>query len=166
MPQVRANLVIGSNGMSTLAGSSRGLSSPADREKFQQLRRESDVILIGGSTYRNEPYSKCPLPLYVSTRAYHAISTKVSFFNLSPAELVKKAKSDGYKEILIEGGVSFLSELIANSLIDEFHLTRSLHFGDQHFFDEVDLKKNYNLITRSNLGPDCFEIWEKIIPQQ
>ena len=40
-----ANLVIGSNGMSTLAGSSRGLSSPADRARFHQLRQAAEAIL-------------------------------------------------------------------------------------------------------------------------
>ena len=162
MPLIRANLVIGLNGMSRKAGSSRGLSSPADRARFHELRRDADVILIGGSTYRNEPYSKSSLPLYVATRANLAKVGKVSFFNLSPADLINQAKLDGFKKILIEGGVNFLLEPIKFSQIDELYLTRTQVLGDSDKFDETDLHKNYKLTRETVEGIDRFEIWERI----
>lgn len=162
MPLIRANLVIGLNGMSRKAGSSRGLSSPADRARFLELRRDADVILIGGSTYRDEPYSKCPLPLYVATRAKSANVGKVTFFNLSPAELINQAKLDGFKKILIEGGVNFLLEPIKSSQIDELYLTRTQVLGDSDKFDENNLRDNYKLTGETIEGIDRFEVWERI----
>ena len=157
-----ANLVIGSNGMSTLAGSSRGLSSPADRARFHLLRQKAEVILIGGSTYRSEPYSKCPLPLYISTRGVQNEVGKSKFLNLSPAELIEKAREDGFKKLLVEGGVHFLSELIKDALLDEFFLTRSIKLGDGNFFSETQLKLKYKVVSESNDGGECFQIWERI----
>ena len=162
MPLIRANLVIGFNGMSRKAGSSRGLSSPADRARFHELRSDADVILIGGSTYRNEPYSKSSLPLYVATRANSANVGKASFFNLSPVDLINQAKLDGFKKILIEGGVNFLLEPIKFSQIDELYLTRTQVLGDSDKFDETDLHKNYKLASETIEGIDRFEVWERI----
>jgi riboflavin biosynthesis pyrimidine reductase len=161
-----ANLVIGSNGMSTLAGSSRGLSSPADRARFHQLRQAAEAILIGGSTYRNEPYFKCPLPLYISTRGVEKEVGKAKLLNLSPVELISKASEDGYTKLLVEGGASFLSNLIKEALIDEFYLTRSSKLGDGNFFSEIDLQKNYRVASELNDGSDCFQIWERINQQR
>jgi riboflavin biosynthesis pyrimidine reductase len=161
-----ANLVIGSNGMSTLAGSSRGLSSPADRARFHQLRQAAEAILIGGSTYRNEPYFKCPIPLYISTRGVEKQIGKAKFLSLSPVELISKANEDGYSKLLVEGGASFLSDLIKEALIDEFYLTRSSKSGDGNFFSETDLQKNYRVGSESNNGGDCFQIWGRINQQR
>jgi riboflavin biosynthesis pyrimidine reductase len=161
-----ANLVIGSNGMSTLAGSSRGLSSPADRARFHQLRQAAEAILIGGSTYRNEPYFKCPLPLYISTRGVEKEVGKAKLLNLSPVELISKAREDGYTKLLVEGGASFLSNLIKEALIDEFYLTRSIKLGDGNFFGETYLQKNYRVVSESNDGGDRFQIWVRINQQR
>jgi riboflavin biosynthesis pyrimidine reductase len=161
-----ANLVIGSNGMSTLAGSSRGLSSPADRARFHQLRQAAEAILIGGSTYRNEPYFKCPLPLYISTRGVEKEVGKAKSLNLSPVELISKAREDGYTKLLVEGGASFLSNLIKEALIDEFYLTRSIKLGDGNFFSEIDLQTNYGVVSELNDGGDCFQIWGRINQQR
>lgn len=161
-----ANLVIGSNGMSTLAGSSRGLSSPADRARFHLLRQKAEAILIGGSTYRNEPYSKCPLPLYISTRGVENEVGKAKLLNLSPVELITKARDDGYTKLLVEGGASFLSDLIKKALLDEFYLTRSSKFGDGNFFSETKLQENYRVVSEYNDGSDCFQIWERINQQR
>jgi riboflavin biosynthesis pyrimidine reductase len=161
-----ANLVIGSNGMSTLAGSSRGLSSPADRARFHQLRQAAEAILIGGSTYRSEPYSKCPLPLYISTRGVEKEVGEAKLLNLSPVELISKARDDGYTKLLVEGGASFLSDLIKEALLDELYLTRSSKLGDGNFFRETELQKNYRVVSESIDGGDCFQIWERVNQQQ
>ncbi|MEQ3552377.1 dihydrofolate reductase family protein [Pseudonocardia nematodicida] len=47
-------------------GTSRGLSTPADRELFRRLRRATDVVLVGAGTARAEDYRgvrrRRPLP--------------------------------------------------------------------------------------------------------
>jgi riboflavin biosynthesis pyrimidine reductase len=162
MRRVRANLVVGSNGMTTYRGSSKGLSSSEDRARFHELRSASEVILIGGSTFRNEPYSKCPLPLYISSRGSNLKGENVHSFNLSPSKLLAKAFNDGYKEILIEGGVQFLSGLFDKTMIDEFHLTRSDIEGDGDKFDETSLSAKYKLLSQSIANTTKFEVWVPI----
>lgn len=162
MRRVRANLVVGSNGMTTYEGSSKSLSSSEDRARFHEIRSTSEVILIGGSTFRNEPYSKCPRPLYISSRGSNLKGEKVHSFNLSPSELLAKAISEGYKEILIEGGVQFLNGLIDKALIDEFHITRSEIAGDGNKFDETSLGAKYKLLSQSTSNKTKFEVWVPI----
>jgi riboflavin biosynthesis pyrimidine reductase len=63
--RITANLVIGADGATVLEGSSKALSSQADRSRFHALRERASTILIGGNTARNEPYAKTPVPLVI-----------------------------------------------------------------------------------------------------
>ena len=67
--RVLANLVLGSDGSTTLDGSSKALSSASDRKRFHELRTLASAILIGGNTARTEPYASTPVPLVVVTRS-------------------------------------------------------------------------------------------------
>jgi len=62
-----ANLIVGKDGSTTVAGSSTPLSTDEDRRRFHQLRTDADLILIGGNTARREPYKRTPIPLYILT---------------------------------------------------------------------------------------------------
>src|SRR5881397_819090 len=53
---VRANFVVSTDGATTVAGVSAGLSSPADRDLFHVLRSLCDVVLVGATTARRENY--------------------------------------------------------------------------------------------------------------
>lgn len=59
-PWLRANMVAGADGAATIGGTSRGLSSPADRRLLQLLRGLADVIVVGASTVRRERYGAVP----------------------------------------------------------------------------------------------------------
>ena len=83
-------------------------------------------------------------------------------FRSSPSNLINQAKLDGFKKILIEGGVNFLLEPIKFSQIDELYLTRTHVLGDSDKFDETDLHKNYKLTGETVEGIDRFEIWERL----
>ena len=159
MSRVRANLLVGGNGMTTLAGSSRPLSNAADRRRFHTLRESAGAIAIGGSTYRNEPYSKSSIPLYVSTRSQGLTGVNARFLNLSPFELVKLALSENARDLLVEGGVNFLSELIEREAIDELNITRVQKDGDGYPFDEAQLERHYQLVSSEKSGDTVFELW-------
>ena len=159
MPFVRANLVTGRNGATTKGGSSRPLSDSRDRKKFHELRQQAQVILIGGSTYRNEPYSKASLPIYIATRGHHSETENTKFYSLAPAELIAEAIKDGFEQILIEGGVNFISDLISKKLIDEIHLTRAQDSGDGDFFDFGALTNSYRLFSTEDEDGTIFEVW-------
>ena len=164
MVRVRANLVVAGNGMTTLNGSSRPLSNPEDRRRFHALRKASSAVAIGGSTFRSEPYSKCPLPLFVATTDRDLAGELSSaqerkFLNLSPLELVKFALKQIDGALLIEGGVSFLRELIQAEIIDELQITRVETHGDGHPFDDLLLQKHYRLLSSEDSYQSKFEIW-------
>lgn len=159
MSRVRANLIVGKNGMTALAGSSRPLSNPEDRKRFHALRRSASAIAIGGSTFRSEPYAKSPIPLYVSTRGEVLSSANVQFHNLSPLDLVELALAENDGVILIEGGVNFLDELIKAEVIDELNITRVEKDGDGFPFSDTELVRHYRLEKNEKSGDTVFELW-------
>ncbi|MGB3412909.1 MAG: dihydrofolate reductase family protein [Microthrixaceae bacterium] len=57
-PWVMANMVMSADGAYASSGTSRGISSDADREVFHLLRSASDVILVGAGTARTERYRR------------------------------------------------------------------------------------------------------------
>ena len=59
---VRADMVVSVDGAAVVAGSSRALSTPADRVVFRTLRALSDVVLVGAGTARAEAYGAARRP--------------------------------------------------------------------------------------------------------
>jgi riboflavin biosynthesis pyrimidine reductase len=157
---VRANLLVAANGATTFEGNSRKLSPKSDRERFHELRRQADILLIGGNTFRNEPYLGLYIPVYVSTRSPNRPdkSPNLEFFQLSPTQLVAHVRKK-FHSILVEGGASFLSELIENLAIDELLITRVKRTGDDNYFDEELLATNYRLNSHSEAEGAIFENW-------
>ena len=55
-PWVMANVVASADGATALAGESRDLSGPADREVFHALRAIADAVMAGAATVRADRY--------------------------------------------------------------------------------------------------------------
>ncbi len=161
-PEVKtmANILLARNLATSLGGSSRELSPKSDRIRFRQIRTLAKAILIGGQSYRNEPYSKLSLPLYISSRTLNegAVGNKF-IFNQDPAWLINRALLEQGYPVLIEGGVNFISSLIAESQIDLLYITRVNQDGDGHFFDESNLLKNYQRQSIEDIDGASFESW-------
>ena len=162
VPQVKtmANILLARNLATSLGGSSRALSPKSDRIRFHQIRTLAKAILIGGQSYRNEPYSKLSLPLYISSRTLNEGAAGNKFiFNQDPAWLINRALLEQGYPVLIEGGVNFISNLISESLIDLLYITRVNQDGDGHFFDESQLLKNYQRQSIEDIDGASFESW-------
>ena len=161
-PEVKtmANILLARNLATSLGGSSRELSPESDRIRFHQIRTLAKAILIGGQSYRNEPYSKLSLPLYISSRTLSEGASDSQFiFNQEPAWLIKRALLEQGCPVLIEGGVNFISSLLTQSLIDLLYITRVNQDGDGHFFDESQLLKNYERRSIETIDGASFESW-------
>ena len=161
-PEVKtmANILLARNLATSLGGSSRALSPKSDRIRFHQIRTLAKAILIGGQSYRNEPYSKLSLPLYISSRTLNEGAAGNKFiFNQDPAWLINRALLEQGYPVLIEGGVNFISNLIAESQIDLLYITRVNQDGDGHFFDESQLLKNYQRQSIEVIDGASFESW-------
>ena len=158
--KVMANILLARNLATSLGGSSRALSPESDRIRFHQIRRLAKAILIGGQSYRNEPYSNLSLPLYISSRTLAEGASGSQFiFNQEPAWLIKRALLEKGSPVLVEGGVNFISSLITQSLIDLLYITRVNHDGDGHFFDESNLLNNYQRQSIESIDGASFESW-------
>lgn len=161
-PEVKtmANILLARNLATSLGGSSRELSPKSDRIRFRQIRTLAKAILIGGQSYRNEPYSKLSLPLYISSRTLNEGAAGNKFiFNQDPAWLINRALLEQGYPVLIEGGVNFISSLIAESQIDLLYITRVNQDGDGHFFDESQLLENYQRQSIEDIDGASFESW-------
>jgi riboflavin biosynthesis pyrimidine reductase len=137
MPVV-ANIVLGKDGATTSKGNSAPLSSGADRERFHQLRKATDLIVIGGETSRREPYRKTPAPLAVVSRrellSGTAAENPQAFLirgGIGPALLELQSK---YTSILLECGARLLSEALALNLIDDLYITQTNTAGEGPYF--------------------------------
>jgi len=159
-----ANFLIGANGATTLSGSSSALSSPRDRERFHALRSQVRAIVIGGNTFRGEPYRKSLLPLYVATRSTNdelkARNPEAIFLHLSPREITQRALQEAGAPILIEAGANFISPLLRETLINRLFLTRSNRDGDGDFYAIDDDLSSYQLTGVEEFPEERFEIWE------
>jgi len=137
-----ATIVVGSDGSSTLRGSSTEVTSAADRATFLQRRRTVDCIIIGGNTARNEPYSKTPVPLVIVSKQAHPHLPKAHVWNLDPKDAVDKARKEFGENILIEGGASFISYLLDHNSVDVLELSVTPANGGA---DILDYKKYLSL---------------------
>jgi riboflavin biosynthesis pyrimidine reductase len=151
--EVIASLVVGSNGATSLAGRSKGLRTPEDRERFLALRRSADLgaIVVGSATAAVEPYQQTPHPLFIYKRAS----------GVSPAEFLRELRGKISGAILCEGGVTFIHQLLEDDALDLLHLTRAPIAGDGHFLNFSLITKRMSLISREVEGETTFEKYER-----
>jgi riboflavin biosynthesis pyrimidine reductase len=167
---VTANLIVGKDGSTSISGSSTPLSTQEDRERFQALRLKNDLILIGGNTARREPYKKTPIPLYILTHTKVRLQPKNQLakqFSLSIKEMISEIgnKFEGGKEVinlLVEAGPGLLTQMISDSLIDQFYLTINLELTGDNQISISDLTRSFELVESEIVGSCEFRIYKKL----
>ena len=168
---VSANLIVGVDGSTTANGSSIGLSNDEDRQRFHQLRGESDLILIGGNTARREPYKRTPIPLYILTHSKVKLQPKNQLakqFQLTPKQLLEEvgSKFESTSELpiklLVEAGPKLLLEMISQSLVDHLYLTVSLNKKGENKVDINELTKDFRLVRNETKKDYEFRYYEKL----
>ena len=153
LPTVLASLVVGSNWASTLGGTSRGLRTSEDRERFLALRNSPNIgaIIVGSASALVEPYQKSPHPLFVYSRSSA----------VTPGEFINQVRRKISGSILCEGGVTLLHHLLSENCIDQFHLTRAPALGDGHYFDIELLRASMSLSASEVVNGTTFEKYER-----
>ncbi len=167
---VTANLIVGKDGSTSISGSSTPLSTQEDRERFQALRLKNDLILIGGNTARREPYKKTPIPLYILTHTKVRLQPKNQLakqFSLSIKEMISEIgnKFEGGKEVinlLVEAGPGLLTQMISDSLIDQFYLTINLELTGDNQISISDLTCSFELVESEIVGCCEFRVYKKL----
>lgn len=158
---VLANLVLGSDGSTTLDGSSKALSSATDRKRFHELRAQASAILIGGNTARSEPYATTPVPLAVITRSGDIPESvrgnpKAQIWELDPISAIKKAGEEFGGNILVEGGINLVQELLIANQIDELYLTLSKKSGGENVYDLSALTRDFTVESSEKIDGETF----------
>ena len=167
---VTANLIVGKDGSTSISGSSTPLSTQEDRERFQALRLKNDLILIGGNTARREPYKRTPIPLYILTHTKVRLQPKNQLakqFSLSIKEMISEigSKFESGKEVinlLVEAGPSLLTQMISDSLIDQFYLTINLELTGDNQISISDLTRSFELVENEIVGSCEFRLYKKL----
>ena len=154
-----ATLVVGRDGSTTKDATSRNISSSADRATFLNRRRQVDVIIIGGNTARNEPYSRTPVPLIICSRSSInpvVENEKSELWNCSPDEAIDKARKVFGENILIEGGARMIVELVENQKIDQLELSVTEVIGGENILDWQLLLSNFKLVEMQQIEDTQF----------
>jgi riboflavin biosynthesis pyrimidine reductase len=159
--RVMANLVMGSDGSTTLSGGSKTLSSPQDRLRFHELRAQASAILIGGNTARNEPYANTPLPLIVISKTGEIPESVLAnpllhLWQLDPVSALQRARTEFGENILVEGGIEILKELLAAEVIDQLYLTISAKTGGENIYDLSALTRNFTVESSEKIEGETF----------
>ena len=173
MPKVitTANLIVGKDGSTTKSGSSIGLSTDEDRNRFKALRDRSDLILIGGNTARGEPYKRTPIPLYILTHTKVRLQPKNQLakqFVLTPLQMIEeistnfKNKQVSPIHLLIEAGPTLLQLMISQGLVDHLYLTVNLQEVGENPISISELTKGFELISSEDIPPCQFNYYKKL----
>lgn len=147
-----ATLVLGMDGSTSLGGSSDGITSVVDRERFLARRRTSDCLIIGGNTARSERYEKTPVPLVILSRSLPNLISKnplAHWWNLPPADAVPRARAQFGIEILIEGGISIITELLNLGAIDQLELSVTQVSGGENRIEISELLRHFSHINKT-----------------
>jgi riboflavin biosynthesis pyrimidine reductase len=139
---------MGQDGSTAKDGSSAGVSTNTDREKFLKRRREFDCIIIGGNTARNERYAITPCPLVVISR--HPSNVLITnpnayWWNLEPKVALEKAKREFGPDILIEAGPTLLNEFLALGLVDQLEISVTPTTGGEFLIDLNDALRGFEI---------------------
>lgn len=139
---------MGQDGSTTKDGSSAGVSTNTDREKFLKRRREFDCIIIGGNTARSERYSITPCPLVVISRHKSNVlitNPNAFWWNKEPIEALAKAKREFGPDILIEAGPGLLTEFLNAGLVDQLEISITPISGGEHLIDLNDALRGFEI---------------------
>lgn len=167
-----ANLIVGKDGSTTVAGSSTPLSTDEDRRRFHQLRTDSDLILIGGNTARREPYKRTPIPLYILTHTKVRLAPKNQLakqFTMTPTQMINEISNNFPPQdskagirLLVEAGPKLLQQMIDQSLIDQIYLSINLEkTGDNQISIEA-LTSTFRLITTEVISACEFRYYQRL----
>ena len=167
-----ANLIVGKDGSTTVAGSSTPLSTDEDRRRFHQLRTDSDLILIGGNTARREPYKRTPIPLYILTHTKVRLAPKNQLakqYTMTPTQMINEISNNFPPQdskagirLLVEAGPKLLQQMIDESLIDQIYLSINLEkTGDNQISIEA-LTSTFKLITTEVISACEFRYYQRL----
>jgi riboflavin biosynthesis pyrimidine reductase len=151
---VIATLNVGANGATTLAGSSVGISTAADRERFLKLHRRAGLHIAGRNSASSELYTSTKIPLVILTRTTQSqIVHGREIINTSDGlqTVMREIKARFPAPIVVEAGPNLLRALIEQGCIEEIELSISPLLGDGNVIDHAELLSHFTVTSDENL---------------
>jgi len=168
---VIANLVLGADGSTTLDGTSRRLSSTQDRERFHRIRKTCDALLIGGRTFRREPYGKTPKPLFVLSRTNEIAeqvhkNEQATLLHMNLDSAISHIRSLGFSKILLEAGAALVEGALLKHEIDGIYLTQTQARPNENKIslfelDELLAKHDFVELEREEFPDELFSFFAR-----
>lgn len=156
---VFASLVVGADGSTSKAGSSRLITSGIDRTTFLERRRGVDFILIGGRTARAEPYNRTPVPVVIASHSMInslANNRLAYWWNCSPLVALEKGKAKFGESVLVEGGAAMIETLMAEKALDGIYLSITTETGGADFLDYHQLISQFQDVQSKEIEKTLF----------
>ena len=151
---VIATINVGSNGATSKNGSSRELSTSADRNRFLALHQSAGSFIVGRRSFAAESYSASHAPIYIFTRnplgeAPSHLKSPVIEIDTSNnlAAAMRDLITTAARPIIVEAGITLLLPLIEIGAIDELYLSLSPIEGDGDFVDIDKLCASFELVS-------------------
>ena len=150
---VIATLVIGSNGGTSLQGSSTALSTPVDRERFLALHRSAGAYITGRNSFSSESYAQSHAPVLILSRTIEALPDAApngaTFIDISRglADAMRRIVSTYQSPIVIEAGATLFLELLRNGCIEECDLSIVPIDGDSDFVDLKEILDHLEILS-------------------
>lgn len=147
---VIATLNIGANGATSLVGSSAGISSAADRERFLALHRRAGVHLTGSKSASSELYSASTIPLLILSRSSGGnLSERGEIVQTTPGlqSVMRDIKARFPSPVVVEAGANLLMALVKQGCIEEIELSISPLLGDGNFIDQAELLHHFTITS-------------------
>lgn len=149
---VIASFVIGSNGASSLAGTSRALSTPADRKRFLARHHSASAFIVGKKSAALENYGATSVPIFVYSRSSavlhfpHPLMQQVTVDrNLKEITQLIDLRIEG--NIVVEAGYGLLLPMIREGVIDILELSITPIAGDDDFVDQEELLSFFEITS-------------------
>lgn len=134
-PWVAMCMVSGIDGSTVVDGTSRALSSDADRTVLVALRHCADTVLVGAGTVRDEGYGVPSKPgqRVAVVSASGRLDLSAPLFTSGAGFIVDPSKSGLFSSVAalpgslvqLEGGATLNAAMINDDLVDEINLTLS-----------------------------------------
>jgi riboflavin biosynthesis pyrimidine reductase len=145
---VIASLVVGANHATSKDGSSRALSTPADRERFLRRHRGASAFIIGKKSAVAENYQGASVPIFVYSRSSeplhfdHPLMQQITV-DRDLGELTRRIDQRIEGDIVVEAGPTLLMALVEEGVVDILELSISPIEGDGDFIDVEKLLQNF-----------------------
>jgi hypothetical protein len=149
---VIASFVLGSNGASSLNGQSRGLSTPADRERFLARHYSAAAFIIGKKSAALENYGSISVPIFVYSRSSevlhfpHPLMQQITVDrNLKEITELIDLRIEG--NIVVEAGYGLLLPMVREGVINILELSISPIAGDGDFVNQEELLSFFEITS-------------------